>query len=93
MALSAKNKTGFIDDSISKPSSSADYRYKAWIRCNNMVLSRILNSLKRIAAFVVLIYCMETAQEMWLDLKERFTQSVSVAKINFIPLARANVSK
>lgn len=46
MALSAKNKTGFIDGSISKPSSSADFRYKAWIRCNNMVLSRILNCQK-----------------------------------------------
>jgi len=72
MALTAKNKIGFIDGSITKPSSTTDALHRPWIRSNNMVLSWLLNSIsKDIAASVIYI---NTAQEMWLDLKERFSQ-------------------
>jgi len=44
----------------------------AWIRCNNMVLSWIMNSVsKEIAASIIYI---TTAEAMWKDLKERFSQ-------------------
>lgn len=44
MALSAKNKLSFVDESLPKsqvPSAS----YAIWNRCNNMVASGILNSI------------------------------------------------
>ncbi|KAG6714773.1 hypothetical protein I3842_05G218900 [Carya illinoinensis] len=73
MALSAKNKTGFIDGAISKPFSNNDPLYAPWIHCNHMVHSWILNSLSRdLAASVIYI---DNAHDIWLDLKERFSQS------------------
>ena len=38
IALSAKNKTGFVDGSIKKPPST-DEKFAMWKRCNDMVLS------------------------------------------------------
>ena len=44
IALSAKNKTGFVDGSIPKPLGT-DAKFADWKRCNDMVLSWILNSI------------------------------------------------
>ncbi|XP_077234197.1 uncharacterized protein LOC143876374 [Tasmannia lanceolata] len=44
VALSAKNKTGFIDGSIPKPDTSSP-SYPLWFRCNNMVLSWLRNTI------------------------------------------------
>jgi transposase InsO family protein len=72
MALSAKNKLGFIDGSLAKPAEDTS-EYFAWDRCNNMVLSWILNSVSQeISSSIIYI---ESAQEMWNDIKERFSQS------------------
>jgi hypothetical protein len=72
MALSAKNKLGFIDGTVAKPAMDAP-EYSAWNRCNNMVLSWILNSVSQeISSSIIYI---ESAQEMWNDIKERFSQS------------------
>jgi hypothetical protein len=38
MALTAKNKVGFIDGSILKPSHPS---FSVWMRCNTMVLSYV----------------------------------------------------
>jgi hypothetical protein len=38
MALTAKNKLGFIDGTIPKPSST-DTLFHVWTRCNTMVFS------------------------------------------------------
>jgi len=55
---------------VPSPSLSTDALYRRWIRSNNMVLSWLLNSIsKDIAASVLYI---NTSDEMWLDLKERF---------------------
>jgi len=43
MALIAKNKVGFIDGTIPKPSPT-DSSFHAWMCCKTMVLSWILNS-------------------------------------------------
>lgn len=44
IALSAKNKVGFIDGAHKEPArDSTDF--KLWSRCNDMVLSWLLNSL------------------------------------------------
>lgn len=71
MVLIAKNKIGFIDGFISKPCTSSP-QYVIWLRCNNMVISWILNSIpKELAASVMYI---DTAYKMWSDLKEHFSQ-------------------
>ncbi|KAF5482367.1 hypothetical protein F2P56_002942 [Juglans regia] len=70
MALTAKNKIRFVDGSILKPSASSP-QFSSWIRCNNMVLSWLLNSLsKEIAASVIYE---DSAMSMWCDLKDRFS--------------------
>ncbi|KAL6315004.1 hypothetical protein AAG906_030836 [Vitis piasezkii] len=47
LAFIAKNKMGFIDDSIPQPASTNDLLYGAWNRCNSMVNSWILNLVAR----------------------------------------------
>jgi hypothetical protein len=72
IALTAKNKLAFVDGSLLQPAVESGVEYQAWIRCNNMVLSWILNSVsKEIAASVIYI---DTCHGMWLDLKECFSQ-------------------
>jgi hypothetical protein len=72
MALTAKNKLALIDGSLPQPALDAGVEYQAWVRCNNMILSWILNSVsKEIAESVIYI---DTSHGMWLDLKERFSQ-------------------
>lgn len=72
MALTAKNKLAFVDGSLPQPSMDAGAEHHAWVRCNNMVLSWILNSVsKEIAASIIYI---DSCHGMWLDLKERFSQ-------------------
>jgi hypothetical protein len=52
---------------------SSSPQYSSWKRCDTMVLSWIINSLsKEISASVIYL---DTAFEVWQDLKERFTQS------------------
>ena len=72
IALSAKNKTGFVDGSIDKP-PAADEKHALWQRCNDMVLSWILNSIDPNLGDSVLYT--ESATEVWADLKERFSQN------------------
>ncbi|XP_035542105.1 uncharacterized protein LOC118344813 [Juglans regia] len=71
-ALRAKNKLGFINGSISKPTDMDDLLFDAWERCNDMVVSWIQNSvssdLKCSVAFV------DDARVVWEELKDRFTQ-------------------
>uniref|UniRef100_A0A2N9G6B2 Retrotransposon Copia-like N-terminal domain-containing protein n=1 Tax=Fagus sylvatica TaxID=28930 RepID=A0A2N9G6B2_FAGSY len=72
MALIAKNKAGFVNDTI-KPMEPISPQYSSWKRCDTMVLSWIINSLsKEISASVIYL---DIAFEVWQDLKERFTQS------------------
>jgi len=64
MGLSAKNKICLIDGSMSKPSNSSP-EFKPWMRCYDMVLSWIINSVsKEIAASIIYI---DNAEAMWKD--------------------------
>ncbi|XP_015166316.1 uncharacterized protein [Solanum tuberosum] len=71
IALSAKNKLGYIEGSSLVPApESTDF--KLWSRCNDIVTSWLLNSLsKEIAGSV--IYS-KSAKELWKDLEDRFGQ-------------------
>ncbi|EXC16177.1 hypothetical protein L484_024345 [Morus notabilis] len=73
IALSVKNKLGFIDGSITKPEGTDLNLLSSWIRNNNMVISWILNSVsKEISARSLFA---EFAFEIWFDFKDRFQQS------------------
>ncbi|WKA02856.1 hypothetical protein VitviT2T_021008 [Vitis vinifera] len=69
ISLSAKDKIGFVIGSI-KPPSSTDDSFPSWQRCNDMVISWLLNSIHPDIASSV-IYA-ETAVEIWADIRERF---------------------
>lgn len=61
IALLAKNKPAFIDGSVVKPDEK-DEDYKAWERCNHLVIFYILRSLDNELARSVLYYT--TAREI-----------------------------
>ncbi|KAL5569103.1 hypothetical protein UlMin_025678 [Ulmus minor] len=71
IALSAKNKIGFINGTIKAPSQT-DAKFPIWERCNHMVLAWILNSVK--SNIVRSVIYAETAVDVWNDLYERFSQ-------------------
>ena len=72
IALSAKNKLGFVDGSVPKPDGQDVNLLNSWIHNNNVVISWILNSVsKEISASIIFS---ESASEIWNDLKERFQQ-------------------
>lgn len=71
MALSSKNKEGFINDIIWKPSATSTTEIQQWTRCNNLLKSWLLNLIpKDIGASVIYN---EGAYEIWTELKERFS--------------------
>ncbi|CAL2239954.1 unnamed protein product [Prunus armeniaca] len=73
ISLSAKNKLGFVNGTIKAPSEKTKPEsFEVWQRCNDMVLSWLLNSIEPDIAESVLYS--STAQEIWEDLKERFSQ-------------------
>lgn len=65
ISLSAKNKLGFVDGSIVKPSAES-VEFKAWGRCNSMLISWILGVLDHNLDRSVLYF--STAREIWLNL-------------------------
>ncbi|XP_075643351.1 uncharacterized protein LOC142614677 [Castanea sativa] len=74
MALIAKNKLGFIDGTLtlSSPMVKTPSTIQAWIRCNKMVASWILNSVSQEIATSIIYR--DTAFEIWNNLKEIFLQ-------------------
>lgn len=72
IALSAKNKLGFITGAQSTPAAGSP-DLQPWSRCNDMVTSWLLNSLSREIADSV-IYS-RSARELWISLEHRFGQS------------------
>lgn len=74
ISLNAKSKIGFVDGTLKAPSAKTKPEdYAAWKKCNDMVLSWILNSLTPDIADSVIFY--DTAHEVWEDLQNRFSQS------------------
>ncbi|KAM1078563.1 hypothetical protein ACFX15_025113 [Malus domestica] len=73
IALSAKNKLGFVDGSVEQPSAKTKPTESAlWQRCNDMILMWIINTLSSDLATSV-VY-MTTAKDVWDDIRERFSQ-------------------
>lgn len=67
IALSVRNKLGFIDGSILEPTGEMR---PLWIRNNHMVIAWILNSVSKGISSSILFT--NSAQEIWTDLKDRF---------------------
>ncbi|XP_075088068.1 uncharacterized protein LOC142170144 [Nicotiana tabacum] len=71
IALSVKNKLGFINGSFPSPvATSKDHQ--PWSRCNDMVTSWLLNSLSKDIGDSV-IYSKST-MDLWTSLEHRFGQ-------------------
>ncbi|KAJ8620020.1 hypothetical protein MRB53_028549 [Persea americana] len=71
MALTAKNKLGFIDGSVKQLDASSP-NHGSWSRCNMMVLSWLFNAISKDLRDSI-IY-LDTAATLWTDLNERFSQ-------------------
>ncbi|PNX92270.1 retrovirus-related Pol polyprotein from transposon TNT 1-94 [Trifolium pratense] len=76
MALTTKNKDGFVDGSIKKPSTTSSKEYRQWIRCNLLVKGWILNTISPNIAQSVMYT--DDASKIWMELKERFSHTNSV---------------
>ncbi|XP_015170076.1 uncharacterized protein [Solanum tuberosum] len=72
IALSAKNKLGFITGAQPIPADDSP-DLQAWNRCNDMVTSWILNSLSK--EIVDNVIYSRTVRELWMSLEHRFGQS------------------
>jgi hypothetical protein len=72
ICLNVKNKTGFIDGTITAP-SPLNENYASWKRCNDMVTLWIVNSVHLDISNNIMYT--ESAAAIWNDLKERFSQN------------------
>jgi len=72
VALSAKQKLSLVDGSYKKPEAASPL-LPFWQRCNDMVISWLLNSLHKNVRESVLFH--NTASEIWNELNERYGQS------------------
>lgn len=71
IALSGKNKLGFVDGSLPRPTQTTAAR--AWNRVNNVVMGWIIAVLDDSIAKSILSY--KTTREIWNELNERYGQS------------------
>ncbi|XP_057975453.1 uncharacterized protein LOC131162841 [Malania oleifera] len=70
--LNVKNKFGFVNGTLPKPTSSS-IETQLWECCSDMVLSWILNSIDPSIAHSMIYH--ECPHDVWLDLENRFSQS------------------
>ncbi|XP_020211220.1 uncharacterized protein LOC109796027 [Cajanus cajan] len=71
VALSVKNKLLFIDGTLPKPVAT-DATIATWNRANNVVISWLYNFVSK--EIITSILFATTAQEIWKDLKTRFSR-------------------
>ncbi|KAK2388029.1 putative mitochondrial protein [Trifolium repens] len=71
MALRSKNKIQFVTGTLPRPNDE-DHDSVAWDRCNTMIMSWLSNSVDPEISQSIL--WMDSAAEIWKDLKERFYQ-------------------
>lgn len=71
LAISVKNKLGFLDGSVPMPEPTESL-YPPWLRCNNLLLSWLLKSISKDLASTVLY--INSAKHVWDKLKARFAQ-------------------
>ncbi|KAJ3684390.1 hypothetical protein LUZ61_013554 [Rhynchospora tenuis] len=67
-SLSAKNKLGFVDGTVTKPTTPPES--EVWGTCNHMLVSWLFNSIDPVLQPSIAYF--ETAKELWDDLRDRF---------------------
>lgn len=72
MALTIKNKKGFVDGTLTRPTHNPDEQ-RQWDRCNTLVKTWLLGSMSKDISGSV-IHCKD-ARGMWLELHERFSHT------------------
>ena len=72
MALTTKNKVGFIDGTIPRVTAN-NLLFNAWTCCNSMVISWLLNFVSK--EIMNRLMYIATTCKIWNDLKDRFRQS------------------
>ncbi|KAM1627395.1 hypothetical protein ACFX1R_017067 [Malus domestica] len=73
LSLSAKNKLGFVDGTLEAPDEKTKPNdFSSWKRCNDMIVSWILNSVEQTIHDSIVYYT--TPQAIWQDLEDRFSQ-------------------
>ncbi|XP_049399944.1 uncharacterized protein LOC125864039 [Solanum stenotomum] len=70
--LSIKNKTGFINGKVQRPSTDS-VEFSQWERCNDMVTSWILNSLSKDLRDS--LQYVDNARELWIELEDMYDQT------------------
>lgn len=72
IALSAKDKLGFINGKIEKPKVDSE-NFEKWQRVDCMVISWILNAISKdlVEAFLYAT----SARELWTEIEQRFGES------------------
>lgn len=74
IGLTAKNKMSFVDGTLNKPESNVE-SFKAWNRCDSMVIGWIITALD--PQIVASILYVDMAKDVWVDLEDRFVQVTS----------------
>ena len=71
LALSSRNKFGFVNGSILEPNPTSPL-FNSWNKCNTTILSWLTNSLSPdLKASVMYI---NSVKDLWIDLKNRLSQ-------------------
>jgi len=76
MALTIKNKKGFVDGTLKRPTHNPDEQQQ-WDRCDILVKTWLLGVISKDISGNV-IHCKDT-RGIWLELKERFSQTNTVS--------------
>ena len=71
LAVSVRNKEGFLTGAIPKPAQN-DSLFVAWGRCNNLVISWLLKSIS--APIISTVFFMDNAALIWKTLHQQFHQ-------------------
>ncbi|XP_061372207.1 uncharacterized protein LOC133314702 [Gastrolobium bilobum] len=72
IALTAKNKSPFVDGTLPRPSPD-NLLFNAWNRCNSMVISWLLNSVSKDIAYSLMYFI--NAYDIWNDIRNHFHQA------------------
>eukprot|EP00261_Vitis_vinifera_P040250 XP_019081493.1 PREDICTED: uncharacterized protein LOC109124171 [Vitis vinifera] len=79
MALTIKNKKGFVDGTLNRPTHNPNEQQQ-WDRCNILVKTWLLGAISKEISNSV-IHCKD-ARTMWLELQERFSHTNIVQLFN-----------
>ncbi|KAL6311111.1 hypothetical protein AAG906_025863 [Vitis piasezkii] len=72
-ALTAKKKIGFVDGTVEEPSQEDEpFMFEQWNQCNSMILSWLTHAVESDIAEGIIHA--KTAREVWVDLRDQFSQ-------------------